>query len=323
MWIIAVIAMLCWSGSDIFSKAGTKLNDKYSHYKVGIAVGFIMGIHALYEITFGGVPFTFGDIITYLPASVFYILSMVIGYIGLRYIELSVSSPICNCSGAFALIMSLAYFGVKWVEDESDAIFLNGPIIAGVIFIIIGIVALGFVDYFEDEEARLQRQMESNRKYKKSILAILLPIIYCVLDSCGTFVDTLIADNYTAKLEMMNVSGDAELLCGDILNVAYEFTWFFMAIIFAIYVFAIKKEKIDFKFDGIKTLGGLCETIGQVFYMMVVVSDYKVGLVIISAYCALSLVWGRIFLKEKLSLKHYIAIAVAFIGIVILGIYDV
>ena len=182
---------------------------------------------------------------------------------------------------------------------------------------------VGFVDYFEDEEARLQRQMESNRKYKKSILAILLPIIYCVLDSCGTFVDTLIADNYTAKLEMMNVSGDVELLCGDILNVAYEFTWFFMAIIFAIYVYAIKKEKIDFKFDGIKTLGGLCETIGQVFYMMVVVSDYKVGLVIISAYCALSLVWGRIFLKEKLSLKHYIAIAIAFIGIVILGIYDV
>ena len=28
-------------------------------------------------------------------------------------------------------------------------------------------------------------------------------------------------------------------------------------------------------------------------------------------------------IKEKLSLKHYIAIAVAFIGIVILGIYDV
>jgi uncharacterized membrane protein len=82
-------------------------------------------------------------------------------------------------------------------------------------------------------------------------------------------------------------------------------------------------EKIDTKYDGTKLLGGLCETVGQVFYMMVVVSDYKVGLVIISAYCALSFVWSAIFLKEKLSAKHYMAIAAAFIGIVILGIYDI
>ena len=96
-----------------------------------------------------------------------------------------------------------------------------------------------------------------------------------------------------------------------------------MAVIFFVYVFIIKREKVDKKYDGIKALGGVCETAGQVFYMMVVVSEYKVGLVIISAYCAVSLLWSRLFLKEKLSVKHYIAIALAFIGIVILGIYDV
>ena len=76
IWIIAIIAMLCWSGSDIFSKIGSKQDDKLSHYKVGIAVGFVMGIHAFYEIAVRGVPFAFSDIITYLPASFFYILSM-------------------------------------------------------------------------------------------------------------------------------------------------------------------------------------------------------------------------------------------------------
>ena len=43
---------------------------------------------------------------------------------------------------------------------------------------------------------------------------------------------------------------------------------------------------------------------------------------IISAYCLLSVVWGRIFIKEKLSWKHYLTIAVAIVGIVILGLYD-
>ncbi len=324
LFAYAIIAMLCWSGSDLFSKMGTKLSDKYSHYKVGIAVGLIMGIHAIYEVTFGGVPLSLNDIWVYLPASALYILSMVIGYVGLRYIELSVSSPICNCSGAFALIMNIAYFGVKWVEDESDAIFLNGPIISGVIFIVLGIVALGIVDYYEDTETRALRQSASNRKYSKSILAILLPVMYCVLDSLGTFVDTIIADNYCTMLEEGGmIAEQAELLCGDILNTAYEFTWLFMAVIFAIYVFVVKKEKLDFKFDGIKTVGGICETIGQVFYMMVVVSEYKVGLVIISAYCAVSFIWSRLFLKEKLSAKHYAALAAVFVGIFILGFYDV
>ena len=47
MWLIlAIIALLCWSGSDLFSKIGSKPSDKYSHWKMVIAVGVGMGIHA-------------------------------------------------------------------------------------------------------------------------------------------------------------------------------------------------------------------------------------------------------------------------------------
>jgi drug/metabolite transporter (DMT)-like permease len=53
--------------------------------------------------------------------------------------------------------------------------------------------------------------------------------------------------------------------------------------------------------------------------MAVMFSDFTEGMVIISAYCALSVLWGRIFLKEKLSWKHYAAIATTFVGIVLLG----
>ena len=328
LWIFAIIAMFCWSGSDIFSKLGSPQNDKLSHYKVGIAVGLVMGLHALYEIFFRGVPFTFGDIITYLPASFFYILSMVIGYIGLRYIELSISSPICNGSGAVSAILCMIVFGVTFnPESDSNAVFLNTPIIIGIIMIVAGIIALGIIDNSEDEELRMKRQQNSNRKYAKSFLAILLPVLYCVLDSCGTFVDTLIADGYTAKLIATGLEeGLAETRCGDVLNVAYELTWFAIAIVFAIYVFAVKKERIasgNMKYEGAKLLGGICETVGQVFYMMVIVKEYVPGFVIISAYCAVSSIWGSIFLKEKLSWKHYIALICAFIGILILGFYDV
>ncbi len=324
IWIIAIIAMFCWSGSDIFSKIGSKQEDKLSHYKVGIAVGLIMGIHALYEIIFGGVTLTFSDIITYLPASALYIISMVVGYVGLRYIELSISSPICNGSGAVTAVMSMLIFGVTFIEEDSNAVFLNTPIIIGIALIIIGIIALGFIDNLEDPELRIKRQESANRKYSKSFLAIALPILYCILDSCGTFVDTLIADGYVSNLEASGMTLEmAENVAGDVLNTAYEFTWLLVAIAFAIYVFGVKREKIDLRYDGTKLIGGICETVGQVFYMMVVVKGYIPGLVIISAYCAVSLVWGSIFLKEKLSWKHYLAIAAAFAGILILGYFDV
>ena len=316
MFWLAIIAMLFWSGSDIFSKIGSKQSDKLSHYKVGIAVGLLMGIHAFYMVLVKGIDFGINDMIAYLPASFFYIVSMIVGYIGLRYIELSISSPICNGSGAVAALLCMVVFGITFnPESESNAVFLNGWIIAGIILVVAGIIALGFVDNTENVELRRLRQSKANRKYSKSVLAILLPVLYCVLDSIGTFVDTLIASGYEEKM--------GELEAGDVLNTAYEFTWFFVAIIFAVYVYGIKREKIDLKYDATKLGGGICETVGQIFYMRVVVGEYIPGLVIISAYCMVSMIWSSLLLKERLSWKHYIAIALVLIGIVILGVFDV
>ena len=43
---------------------------------------------------------------------------------------------------------------------------------------------------------------------------------------------------------------------------------------------------------------------------------------IISSYCAASVLWSRIFLKEKLSWKHYLMILLIIIGIAIMGFFD-
>ena len=107
MWFwLAIVALLCWSGSDLFSKIGCQdSDDKYSHLKMVMAVGVVMGLHAAYEIFIGGVEINANVLLTYLPVSMLYILSMTIGYVGLRYIELSISSPICNSSGAIVAIL--------------------------------------------------------------------------------------------------------------------------------------------------------------------------------------------------------------------------
>ncbi len=321
---LSVFALLCWSGSDLFSKMGTKERDKNSHWKVVFAVGFIMGIHFFITLIGGAIidntvgvdgvnkivaslfytDFKFIDFIRYLPIAALYILAMVLGYIGLRYIELSISSPICNSSGALAFLLCLV-FGLISTED------ITVMTIVGISMITVGIIALGFVEQREDDDVRKARQEMANRKYTKSILAFLLPISYLIIDALGTVGDELLfSDAFIEKtgIEMSDYAA----------NSAFELTFFILAIFAFIWLKFVKKDNV---FKGNKNLifGGICETIGQVFYMAVMFSDFSVGMVIISAYCAISVLWSRIFLKEKMSWKHYAAIIMVIAGIVILG----
>ncbi len=158
------------------------------------------------------------------------------------------------------------------------------------------------------------------------MIAILIPIIYLVLDGLASVGDEIVYDR--------------ELFVSDYAaNTAFEFTSLCFAIFAFCYVKFIKKQKfftitVEEKLENGETItkslpyskdlviGGICETIGQIFYMAVVASPFVQGLPIISSYCVLSVVWSRIFLKEKLSVKHYIAIVATLLGIMILGLSE-
>ena len=185
MWFwLAIIALLCWSGSDLFSKIGCRdASDKNAHLKMVVAVGVVMGLHAAYEIFIGGTVVTWNVIWTYLPVSLLYISSMTLGYVGLRYIELSISSPICNSSGALVAVLCL----LTGTLDESIQGAMRWAVIGAVALVCIGVVGLGIVESREDDELRKKRQEGSNYKYAKSWLALCLPVAYCLLDAAGRF----------------------------------------------------------------------------------------------------------------------------------------
>jgi drug/metabolite transporter (DMT)-like permease len=305
MWFwLSLIALLCWSGSDLFSKIGcADAKDRFSHYKMVTAVGVVMGLHAAYEVFIGGTVINMQVILTYLPVSALYILSMAIGYLGLRYIELSVSSPICNSSGALVALMTIV---IALFRKESIGMV---PIqYIAIALVAVGVTGLGFVEFREDEQLRAIRQEKANYKYAKSALAIIIPLIYCLLDALGTFADNKVL----------------ETLDEDSANVAYELTFLFCGVIAFIYVKFIRKQNFVPKMEASKYVGALFETAGQFAYIYAIADSKHIAMSapIISAYCVVSVIWGRIFLKEKLSWKHYAAIALAAAGIIILGVFD-
>ena len=301
MWFwLSLIALLCWSGSDLFSKIGCRdASDKYSHLKMVMAVGVVMGLHAAIEIFIGGTEINLSILLTYLPVSLLYIGSMTLGYLGLRYIELSISSPICNSSGALVAVLTLLFVGSEGYSPL--ALF-------AVALVCVGAIGLGVVDACEDEELRAQRQELGNYKYAKSWIALALPVAYCVLDAAGTFADNRV-------LETLNE---------DSANVAYELTFLLAAIVSFVYVVLIKKDRLGPKMEAPKYTGAIFETAGQFAYIYAIADTEHLAMSapIISAYCAASVLWSRLFLKEKLSWKHYAMIALVVIGIVIMGVFD-
>ena len=179
MWFwLSLIALLCWSGSDLFSKIGCRdADDHLAHLKMVIAVGVVMGLHAAYEIFIGGTQVTWEIIWTYLPVSLLYISSMAMGYIGLRYIELSISSPICNSSGALVAVLCLITGGIGELVPAQLVVM----VLLAIALVCVGVIGLGVVESREDDELRRARQAASNYRYAKSWLALALPVAYCLL----------------------------------------------------------------------------------------------------------------------------------------------
>lgn len=296
MWFIyAIITLLLWSIADLFYKKGAKEDDKYSHLKTGIMVGLVMGIHATLYLITQGVNFQIIDIIKYLPVSFFYIASMIIGYKGLRYIELSISSPIQNSSGIVASLLLFIIF-----KDELSTLDMIGIVIIG-----IGVILLSYL-----EGKKEAKETPKGKLGKKVIfLAIFFPLIYCLLDGAGTFLDAI----YLDKLELINE--DAALI-------AYEYTFFIYGLISYIYLRFLKKEKMKIYEEKEKLMAAIFETLGQMFYVYAMAANSTLSAPVVASYSIMSVLLARLLLKEKLRMKEYVAICTVLLGIVILGVSE-
>ena len=233
-----------------------------------------------------------------------YILSMTIGYFGLRYLELSISSPIQNTSGAVTAVLCLLVLGQTM--DTLSAV--------AVVSICVGVFLLGVF------EKKKQNEFEAleNKKYKIGFVAFLMPILYCIIDSLGTFFDAYYLDDITTT-PLLNVT---ELTFENVANISYELTFFICAIVIFIFLSFVKKEKIVFRQQKDRTLAAVFETLGQFTYVFALSGTAIVAAPMIASYSIVSVLLSRFFLKEKLEKKQYIVIALVMFGIVLLGISE-
>ncbi len=314
-FLFAFLTTIAWGIADLFYKKGADESDKYSHLKTSIMVGLVMGIHAIYTLITKDLNYNFMNVLVYLPVSLMYILSMVIGYFGLRYLELSISSPVQNSSGAVVSLMCLIFLGDTLINDSLANIHPWLPLLplVGVLLICIGVIALGVVEKKESDKLT----ENGDRKYKIGFIAFMMPILYCIIDAMGTFFDAYYLDDI-ASTPLLNVT---EATFEDVANVSYELTFLICAIILFV-LLMFKKQTMAPKLQGNRLAAAIFETAGQFCYVHVIGGNAVVAAPMIAAYCVVSMILSRIFLKEKLNLAQYITIFIVIAGIILLGISD-
>ena len=302
MWFVfALITVLAWGTADLFYKKGAKEEDKYSHLKTAMMVGFVMGIHAIFMLIFTDMNYDFRNILIYLPVSLMYILSMTVGYFGIRYLELSISSPIQNSSGAVTCLLCLII-----LHETLDAFSA-----VAVILVCVGVFLLGV---FEKAKQKEYEEL-NNKKYKIGFIAFLMPIIYCIIDALGTFFDAYYLDDI-ATTPLLNVT---ESTFENVANTSYELTFLICAILIFVFIRFIKKKNIKPKEQKERTAAAIFETLGQFTYVYAMSGAAVVAAPMVASYSIVSIILSRIFLKEKLNKKQYLSILIVMIGIAILG----
>ncbi len=316
-WLFfAVICVLGWGCADLFYKKGTDESDRYSHLKIAVWVGLVMGI-----VSFVLLPFSesrleggslFASAVQYFPASLSYIISMVIGYAGLRYLEISIVSPVQNASGALSMLAMLVFFLVTGAITDFWEEYSVLDVI-GTVLIIAGVILLAVVEQHLSKEEKQSIRQSEKRKYRYGALALVFPILYCVFDTIGTAADGII------------LSEEAGLGLGEIdVLVLYGLTFFAAGI--GAYVFLWIKEKKPYnpfaKSEWPKGVAAIAEQFGQIFYVFAMSRNPVLAAPVVASYCIVSVILSMVFLKEKLKKNQYAAVVIVVLGILILGISE-
>jgi len=305
MWLFFSIATaLLWGVAELFYKKGARPDEKYSHLKICVWVGIVMGLHAVFTLLTQNINYNPINLLVYLPVSLFYIISMAFSYFGMRYLEESISDPIENTAGVICVLLFALFMG-----DEFS--WLTWAAVA-----VIGIGVVG-VSYLEN---RGETPRKKNYGKVLAVVAFIMPFLYALLDAFGTFLDDaffLVED--IADTPLVGVTEDT---IEAVANTSYELTFALFALILFIFM---KAKKV--KFGGVpqhkdKILAAVFETAGQFTYVYALGGVDAVAAPILSSVCIVSLLLSRIFLKEKLSWKTYAFIAVVIVGILLLAISE-
>lgn len=313
-FLLAFACILLWGITDILFKAAYDYNDPLSHCKSFVCVGVVMllagGIMALWSHTLPSSIETLKQNLYLIPLSLFYAAALFFALIGIKYLDASIISCLENIDHALATILMILFFTVTGNTSGIKGIGIMS-IIATVI-VVVGVVLLGIQEHtLGKEEAGLAAD---KKKHRLGAVALIFPLIYNLVDALSIAVIGI------------TVSDASKYSIPDNDFFIFECAAFVVvAICVWLYMLIVKKHAYNpFDEEELVRFGAAsAETGGTMTFIFAAGENSVLTAPITSLYCVVTIILGRIFLKERLTKKQYRTLAVLLIGILFLSIAEI
>ena len=319
-WLI-LGCIIFWSVTDILYKASSPHSDPLSHYKTFIWVGIVMTLAGVIMSTWSdtlldSLKLVKGNLLYLIPLGLIYAATLLFGLFGKKFLPASMTSVLENIGGALvAIIIYYYYLLTGYILPSYEFGILD---FIATFAIIIGIILIG-----REEHKLFKKEISldnDNKKHSIGVLALFIPIIYTLID-------------VFSLAEIGGVSGNSGIVGPgeEVFIPAIDFFIFecaaiaLTAILVWLFLLIVKKyiynpfEPSEYVRCGAAT----GETFGTMTFIFASSINPVLTSPIVSFHCIVTIIFARIFLKEKLTKSQYISLGFIVLGIILLGITDI
>lgn len=311
-FLLVLLCILCWSATDLFDKKGSAPEDKQSHLKFLVWLGLVLGGFSVLllplsesKLSVFGLFCKYSD---YIPFAVAYVLALMCGIIGNRYLDVSVISPLENIDGAIAGVVLFVYLAVTGTIDDITRQFTwLDPI--GFLLIVVGTVLLGI----QEQRAKTAAPHDAPSRNRLGAVAFLFPFVYTIFDAASMVFEGALfqADNGEVVGEF-----DFLILEGAVFFVMGIAAWLFLLLTNKTVYNPFRRGEL------VKGGAALTEGMGNVLFTLAIAQNPVLTPPVTSCYFLATILGAKLFLKEKITKRQYFWIFVLSLGLVLLGISE-
>jgi len=303
VWIgCSLMAILLWASTSLLYKAGIpKSRESHTCLKYSVSVGLVFFVIAVIYLAMRDAPFTIWEsAVRYWPITVFgvvYAIVNTISFNGYIHNEVTVESPVEGIgAGASTILLILAYLLLGRVDSIST--LLTPLRTAGILVILVSVIALSFIRNRESRKIGDGKAPKA-RWMRCGLGTLIFPVIFAVIDGLETIVTGICLDT-TYGYAMPE--GDAIIIIGMEYAVFAFGCWCYIRV-------REKKAYNPFRKENLpRLLGALADNVGIVFYSYAMAINSVSTDPLLAVYPVLSMIGGRVFMKEKLSTPQYICL---------------
>ncbi|MCR5672585.1 MAG: EamA family transporter [Lachnospiraceae bacterium] len=311
IWFVYIIlVVLLWAATGLIYKAGIhKEPEDHTAVKYSVSVGVVFFFISVVYLVIRDEPFSiFESAVRYWPMTLFGIVYPIINTVsfnGYIYNEVTVESPLEGISGGTSTILLITTYLILGRVDSISTL-LTPLRTTGMIVILFSIILLA---YSRNREGRRKEKSDADggrTSWKWVGLGTLIfPILFAMVDSMETVVSGICLDS-TFGYSMPE--GDSIILVGMEYSIFSLGCWIYLLIKEREVYHPLKKENLP------RLLGSVTDNIGIVFYSYAMAIDSISTDPVLAVYPVLSMIGGRIFMKEKVSFSQYVSVLLIVVG---------